>query len=84
MTKDNLRAREIPKSLECEMCSEFETVQHLLFDFIVARGLWDLVEEVFDVHVSNFVSIASKWLCNKKFMHLNVVSSAVLRGSWLN
>jgi hypothetical protein len=34
----------------------------------------NVVEEVFDMHVSNFESIASKWLCNKKFMHFNVVS----------
>jgi hypothetical protein len=55
-----------------------------MFDFIVARALWDLLEEVFDVHASNFESIATRWLCNKKFMHFNVVSSAVMWGLWLN
>jgi hypothetical protein len=49
-----------------------------MFECIVTRALCDLVEEVFDVHVSNFEYIASKWLCNKKFMHFNEVSSAVL------
>jgi hypothetical protein len=78
MTRDDLRAREIPKPMECEMCTEFETVQHLMFECIVSRALWDSVEEVFDVHVSNFESIATKWLCNKKIMHFNVVSSLVL------
>jgi hypothetical protein len=84
MTRNNLRARGIPKPMECEMCAEFETMHHLMFDCVVARALWDLFEEVFDVHVSNFESIATKWLCNKKFMHFNVVSSAILWGLWLN
>jgi hypothetical protein len=70
--------------MDCEMCAEFETVHHLMFECIVARSLWGLFEEVFDVHVTNFESIATKWLCNKKFMHFNVVSSAILWGLWLN
>jgi hypothetical protein len=74
MTRDNLRARGIPKLMECEMCIEFETVPHLMFECIVSRAFWDLVEEVFDVHVSNFESIATKWLCNRKIMHFDVVS----------
>jgi hypothetical protein len=66
--------------MKCEICTEFEIVHHLMFECIVARALWDLFEEVFYVHVSNFESIATKWLCNKKSMHFNVVSSAVLWG----
>jgi hypothetical protein len=56
MTRYNLRARDIPKHMECEMCSELEIVHHLMFDCIVARALWDLV----DIHVINFESIASR------------------------
>jgi hypothetical protein len=84
MTRDNLRARGIPKPMECEMCSEFETVQYLMFECIVSRALWNLVEVVFGMHVSNFESITSKWLCIKKFINFNVVSSAILWGLWLN
>jgi hypothetical protein len=32
----------------------------------------------------NFESIASKWLCNKKFLHFNLVTSAFLWGLWIN
>jgi hypothetical protein len=74
MTRINLRARGILKLIECDMCSEFETVQHLMFECIVSRAFWDLVEEVFGMYVSNFESISSKRLCNKKFMHFNVHS----------
>jgi hypothetical protein len=84
MTRNNLRARGIPKPMNYEMCTEFESVQHLMFDCVVAKSIWNLFEEVFDMHVTNFESIASKWLCNKKFMHYNVASSAVLWGLWLN
>jgi hypothetical protein len=41
MTKDNLRIRGIVKPIECAMCNEIETVKHLIFDYIVARLLWD-------------------------------------------
>lgn len=39
MTRDNLKARGIPKPLECELCKEIETIKHLLFECIVARQL---------------------------------------------
>jgi hypothetical protein len=54
-----------------------------MFECVVARSIWNLFEEVFEVHVTSFESIAAKWLCNKKFMHFNV-ASAVLWGLWLN
>jgi hypothetical protein len=66
MTRDNLRTRGMVKPLECEMCKELETVKHLMFDCIVARLLWTIVEKVFDCSINNFESIASKWLCNNK------------------
>jgi hypothetical protein len=68
MTIDNLRARGIPKPMKCEMCSEFETIQHLMFECIVARALWDLVDEVFDMHVLNFESILLNGSATKKIM----------------
>jgi hypothetical protein len=84
MTRDNLRTRGMVKPLECEMCKELETVKHLMFDCIVARQLWTIVEKVFDCKIDNFESITSKWLCNKKFLHFNLVTSATLWGLWIN
>jgi hypothetical protein len=54
------------KTLECVMCKEIETIKHLMFECIVARVLWDDVFKIFDINVTDFESIASKWLCNKK------------------
>jgi hypothetical protein len=42
------------------------------------------VFEVFNIHVTDFESIASKWLCNKEFLHFNLVFSAVLWRLWIN
>jgi hypothetical protein len=81
---DNLRARGMTKPLECEMCKEIETIKHLMLEYVVSRMLWDDVLTIFDISVTNFESIASKWLCNKKFLHFNLVSSAVLWTLWIN
>jgi hypothetical protein len=74
----------MPKPLECEMCKEIETVKHIMFECIVTRLLWDEVFKNFDIVVTDFESIATKWLCNKKFLHFNLVSSAVLWMLWIN
>jgi hypothetical protein len=78
MTRDNLRTRGMVKPLECEMCKELETVKHIMFECIVAKLLWAIVERVFDCNITNFESIASKWLCYKKLLHFNLVTSAAL------
>ena len=84
MTRDNLRARDMAKPMECELCKEFESVHHLFFECLVSRHLWENVSEVFNIHITDFRSLASKWLCNKKFLHFNVVTSAVLWSIWNN
>jgi hypothetical protein len=46
--------------------------------------LWDDVFKIFNILVIDFESIASKWLCNKKFMNFNLILSAVLWTLWIN
>lgn len=84
MTRDNLRKRGLPKPLECSLCKDFEYVTHLFFDCLISRLLWEEVFEIFKVRINDFISLASKWLCNKKFLQLNVVTSAILWGIWNN
>jgi hypothetical protein len=72
------------KPLEYEMCKEIETVKHLMFECTVARLIWDDVFKIFDIDVTDFESVASKWLCNKKFLHFNLVSSVVIWTLWIN
>jgi hypothetical protein len=83
MIRDNLSTIGMVKTLMCEMCKEFESFKHLMFEHIVSRLQWDDVQ-VFGISVSNFESIASKWLCNKRFLHFNLVSSTTLWGLWIN
>ena len=84
MTTDNLRKRGLPKPLEYCLCKEFESVKHLFFDCIVACQMWGLVKEVFEVEIYDFYSLASKWLCTKKHLQLNVVTSAIVWSLWIN
>jgi hypothetical protein len=67
MTRDNLRHRGIQKTLVCELCSELESIKHLFFDCLVSRLLWSVVQEIFGVEIVDYLSLASKWLCNKFF-----------------
>ena len=74
----------MPKPLDCELCKEIESVFHLFFECIVAKKMWELVSQVFDVDTVDFKSLASKWLCNTRYMHLNIVTSVVLWSIWNN
>jgi hypothetical protein len=78
MSRDNLLRRGIPKPLECSLCKEIEFVEHLFFACIISTLLWTDVFEVFDVMITDFLSLASKWLCNTRCMQLNTVSSVSL------
>jgi hypothetical protein len=69
--------------MECEMCKEFESAKHLMFECIVSRALRDEVSQIFGIHVLDFESVASRWLWNKRFMHFNVVLFAILWGLWI-
>jgi hypothetical protein len=46
-----------------------------MFDCIVSTLLWDDVFQKIYIVVDDFESIASRWLCNKRFLHFNIVSS---------
>jgi hypothetical protein len=84
MTRDNLRRRGMPKPLECSLCKEIEIVKHLFFECLISELLWDDVFEVFNIRATDFLSIASIWLCNTRHLQFNVVSSAVLWSIWNN
>lgn len=68
------------KPLECMHCKEIETVLYLFFECIVARQIWAEVEKLFQLQIANSESVAKLWLCNRRYLHLNVVTSAVLWG----
>jgi hypothetical protein len=84
MTRDKLRHRGIQKPLVCELCSELESVKHMFFDCLVSKMLWADVQEISRVEINYYLSLASKWLYNKRFEKFNVFSFAVIWGIWNN
>jgi hypothetical protein len=84
MTRDNLRRRGMPKPLECSLCKEIESVKHLFFECLISELLWDLVFDVFGIRVTDFLCIASRWLCNTRHLQFNFVSSAIIWNIWNN
>lgn len=56
---------------------------HLFFDCVVAKQVWEEVNEIIEYKTEvNFESVASRWLCNKKFLIQNMTSSANLWTIW--
>ena len=48
MSKDNLLKRGIEKSPECMFCTESESIQHLFFDCVVAKLIWEQIASFFN------------------------------------
>ena len=83
LTRDNLAKRRHVEDMSCVFCSEPETIQHLFFDCIVARHVWDLVPDSFNVIApDSFVLLASFWKKRKSCEALNIVTVATLWSLW--
>jgi hypothetical protein len=60
-----------------------ESVHHLFFDCLVARQTWVVISEAIGFQIGqDFESVAKRWLCNKKFGLVNMISSAVCWSLW--
>lgn len=83
ITRDNLRKRHIIKPLDCVFCSETESVHHLFFDCVVARYVWAIFREHFNINLgSDYMSIARFWLSNNQKSALNVACAADVWCLW--
>jgi hypothetical protein len=70
-------------NLHCLFCDELETVHRLLFDCCVAKQLWSVIDQEYNVPIGdNYELVGTKWLCNKKFMVSNMLSSAIMWFIW--
>jgi hypothetical protein len=65
------------KPLDCVFCNELESIQHLFFDCIVAKHIWEEVELMFGTEIHSFETVASCWL-SEIFKQINVISTAIL------
>lgn len=83
MTRDNLNKRNMKKPEECVFCLCKESVQHLFFECIVAKNIWNTLNLFFGRNLgSDFISIASLWVAGKKLDVINSVIAAVLWALW--
>jgi hypothetical protein len=64
--------------LKCTLCENIESIKHLFFECIIAELLCVEVFEAFNVMITDIQSITSKWLSNRRYLQLNIVTSAVL------
>jgi hypothetical protein len=72
----------IPKPLRCSLCNEIESVTHLFFDCTVSKLLWNDVHKIFDIMIIDYLGVASKWLCETRYMQFIMVSSVVFWSIW--
>lgn len=79
LTRDNLVKRRTVNDPSCLFCEEGESINHLFFQCCVAVNVWEFVSAYFSRTIdTDFESVASLWLSNRKFLICNIVSSAVL------
>jgi hypothetical protein len=83
LTRDNLEKRRNLDNASCLFCNEKESVPHLFFECVVARRAWMLIFRTIGRQIGeSYESIATMWLCNKKFGVTNIVTSAVCWSLW--
>jgi hypothetical protein len=83
LTRDNLSISRKVEDPSCLFCSEAESIQHLFFECVVAKQLWAVMSEVLNRQVgSDFISVGTLWLSNKKFVIANSVCATAPWGLW--
>jgi hypothetical protein len=67
----------------CLFCDEKESSQHLFFECVVAKNMWKGLSDIVGRDIgSTFDSIGVCWLSEKKYVNVNILSSAALWGLW--
>jgi hypothetical protein len=83
LTRDNLLKRKNLDDVSCLFCSEPESVCHLFFECCVSKIMWQNFSEMCGKKIgTDFESVASLWLCAKKFKSINIGTIAVMWGIW--
>lgn len=61
LTRGNVEKRKNIDCNECLFCSEKESVQHLFFECVVAKRMWNELSGILHLDIGlNFESVASK------------------------
>jgi hypothetical protein len=51
---------------------------------MISNLLWQEVQEIFSTRINDFLSLASKWLCSRRYLQFNFISSAIIWSIWNN
>jgi len=77
LTRSNLAKRQKVDNISCLFCAETETVNHLFFDCCVSTIMWSHLSKIFNKNLgSDFESVATWWISNKKNATLNTCCAA--------
>lgn len=83
MTRDNMQKRNMGKPVECVFCLEHESVQHLFFDCLITKLVWEEISSFFSKQLGISVELmTSCWVAGKKMDTINSVVAAVLWSLW--
>jgi hypothetical protein len=65
LTNDNLVKRNCNGNVMCCFCNNFETIQHLLFDCVLAKFLWGVIQLTFGLtKPHNILHVYGGWSQN--------------------
>jgi predicted RNase H-like nuclease len=81
---DNLAKRRKVEDASCLFCLEPETVQHILFECVVAKQCWLVISNATGCRLGENIveKIGKYWLSDKKHCLTNIISSAVIWSIW--
>ena len=83
LTRDNLAKRRHVEDRMCVFCAEPESIQHLLFDCIIATEIWAVIVEAFKITPpASFESLSYFWKKRKQCEAINIATSATLWFLW--
>jgi hypothetical protein len=73
LTRDNLAKRRHVDDSTCLFCNEAKYAVHVVFDYCVAKWLWQVVCEVTGLPlITNFEGLAS-WLLKRNFLAMSML-----------
>ena len=83
LTRLNLSKRQNIPDLSCLFCVEPESVMHLFFECAVAKEMWRNISPLTGLPVvTDYLSVARLWICEKTHKIPNIVHSVVLWSMW--
>ena len=78
-TRDNLSKRQVIDDMACLFSSENEYVFHPFIDCLVAKEVWSIIAEIFELHFPcNMCELDAMWGVDNKKLVINTVCVAVI------